>query len=121
MERFIRNYPRMRERKNAIQSQSMTANYSAMPRGGGGSRSTENVALRQLAPGEEYILRAIERAIEDVGRMDNGREVLTVVEYVYWMRFTMAEAAEFSHLSERTAQRRADKFVYAVAKNLYFL
>lgn len=66
-------------------------------------------------------MRAVERAIEDVGRMENGREVLLVVEYVYWRRFTMIEAAEFTHLSERTAKRRADKFVYAVAKNLDYI
>ena len=53
IQRTIRAYPDLRARKDAMQAQSVTASYSADPRGGGTGRTTELAALRGLAPGEE--------------------------------------------------------------------
>ena len=121
VEKVIRNYPLLRERKADRQRKSVTASYSGMPRGGGTSRTTENVAFRQLSRREDEDFYAVETAIEDVGRSEFGGEILRVVEYKYWRGYNFAYVADVVHISENTAKRRADKFVYAVARNLGYI
>ena len=116
---IIRRYPMLRARKEAKQAQSLTANYSGMPKGGGAGRNTEAVALRGLSAEEERCLRAVEKAIEDVGRQQTGGEVLRVVEMYHWRGVRNFETVgDLLHMSRNTAKRRNDKFVAAVARNL---
>lgn len=119
VEKVIRNYPDLRARKNAKQGQSVTASYSGMPRGGGAGRNTESAALRCLSPREEADLRAVEKAIEEVGRQELGGEVLRVVELYQWKGVRNFETiGEMLHMGRNTAKRRNERFLYAVAKNM---
>lgn len=122
VERVIRNYPLLREKKNARQVQNMIASYSGMPRGGGAGRNTESAALRCLSPREEDDLRAVEKAIEEVGCQELGSEVLRVVELYHWRGVRNFETiGDMAHMSERTARRRNERFISAVARNLHYL
>lgn len=122
VEKVIRNYPDLRARKNAKQGQAVTPSYSGMPRGGGAGRNTESAALRGLSPREEADLRAVEKAIEEVGRQELGGEVLRVVELYHWRGVRNFETiGDMAHMSERTARRRNERFINAVARNLHYL
>ncbi len=115
--RVIRNYPALRAAKDAVQSVSTTANYSGAPGGSGGSRRTENSALRQLSPREEDDLDAVERAMERV-----SDEVLEVVRLYHWKGVRNFETVGYRlHISPRTARRRNGRFVWEVAKNMGYL
>ena len=45
---MIRDYPALKEAWNDLHSQSMTPDYSGMPKGGSSGRTVESIALRQL-------------------------------------------------------------------------
>ena len=118
----IRAYPQLRARKDALQGQSMTANYSASPRAGGASRTAENVALRALAPAEGDALSAVEQAIALVALQPDGDKVLRLIRRYYWgygEGFLLI--AELVGLSEKTARRRNAQFIRYVAYNLHLL
>ena len=87
IQRTIRAYPDLRARKDAMQPQSVTASYSADPRGGGAGRSTEQAALRWLAPGEEQALDAVEKALDDADT--RTREIREFIKMHYWRGYTM--------------------------------
>lgn len=114
--RFIRAYPDLRLRKEALRSvsHSMDGVHTAP------TRATENIALRQLSPFEEKILDAVQLAIEDIGRSRDGREVLAIVEMVDWGRYSVEGAALKLHISPETAKRRRGRFISEVANNLDF-
>jgi RinA family phage transcriptional activator len=104
------------------EAQNLIANYSAMPRSGGVSRSTENAAMRALSAREyeEYI--AIKYAVEAVLQTKDGNEILRVVSMYHWDRLKNFDIiASKVNISERTARRRNSQFVYLVAKNMRYM
>ena len=114
--RTIRNYPALRQAKDALQTVSATANYSGMP-GGSGGRATEESALRQLSPREESDLDAVERALERV-----SDEVRDVVRLYHWKGVRNFETVgDLLHMSRNTAKRRNSRFVFEVARNMGYL
>lgn len=120
--RAIRQYPALVSAKEDKQTQSMTANYNAMPRPGGVHRTSEDVALRQLSDREEEIVYAVGKAVEEIKRHADGHEVLAVVKLVDWDRSHGTDEAAYKlHMSERTARSRRNRFIYAVAKNMHYL
>lgn len=48
---MIRRYPSLKAEYEDLHSQSMTADYSGMPRGGEASRTAETVAIREQSGG----------------------------------------------------------------------
>lgn len=114
--RTIRNYPALRQAKDALQAVSATANYSGMP-GGSGGRTTEESALRQLSPREESDLDAVEQALERV-----SDEVRDVVRLYHWKGVRNFETVgDLLHMSRNTAKRRNSRFVFEVARNMGYL
>lgn len=120
--RAIKCYPILTKAKGDAQSGSVTANYSGMPKDRNPSRTTENSALRQLAPREESDLYAVSLAIDDMRRAQDGDEVLRVVELYHWKGVHNFETiGDLLHMGATTAKRRNARFVYEVAKNMGYL
>ena len=118
LERALKEYPSMRERKAELQSSPLTPNYNPMPSGNSPSRTTENLAARQLPEEEERWLDAIEKAIEDVRKQADGDAVMGLVSCIYFKKtHTLNGAAALHHMSESTAKRRVGRFLIAVAKH----
>lgn len=119
--RTIRHYPILAEVKADKQGQSVTANYSGMPKGGGAGRTTENCAVRQLSPREEEELDAVRMAIDDIGRQRDGGEILKIVKLVDWEKtHTVDGSAMELHMHVNTAKSRRSRFIRAVAKNMKY-
>lgn len=114
--RVIRYYPEMLLQREALRSVSHNDGVHTAA-----SRTTENIALRQLSPREEEDIDAVQRAIEDVGRQRDGAEVLRVVELVDWGPYTVQGAAVKLHMDRNTAGARRWRFIMAVARNLRYL
>ena len=117
--RVVRAYPFLKSQKEAIQGQSVTANYSGEPRAPGPSRSAENAALRQLAPAEEEALEAVERALERVRLWHDGERYADLFEAYYFRREgRLLDCAERRYITERTARRRNAQFLKWVAEGM---
>lgn len=113
---MLKAYPELRERKDEIQAQSVTANYSGEPRGGGNSRAVENAALISLAPAEERVLEAIESALEELDTMNAiYRKYITLR---YWKGYTHTDAAYRISVASSTADRINRICIRTVAKNI---
>lgn len=118
----IRRYPELKARKEDLQSMNITANYSAMPRSGVSSRTTENIAIKQLAPADERELLAVEKTIEVINRHKDGEDILKVIDLVDFKRTHLLNGAAIAcNISEKTAKRRRRIFINECAHQLgYF-
>lgn len=115
---MIRRYPELRERYAALHSPSMTANYSGMPKAGGASRGTEEIAVLELPTTAQREYEAVRRAIEQTERLGNGRDRLKVIRLVLWDRsHTLQGAALIVPCHYKTAQGWHNAFIRSVAKN----
>lgn len=118
VERALREYPALKERKRALQSSALTPNYNAMPGGSEPSRTTESLAMRQLSEEEEKWISAIDKAREDMRNRCDGEEIMRLVTMVFFdQTHTMTGAALKTHVSLSTAQRRVGQFIAKVAEH----
>lgn len=115
---MVREYPDLHEQYRELHSQNITANLSCMPGGGnGGSRTVENVALRELPGIKQREYHAVAKAIEITGYLDTGKERLNIIELVYWRQDCNLEQAAYKlHLSVPTAMRYHRQFIHLVGK-----
>lgn len=118
---IVRMYPAYLERYRALHDVSMTANYTGLPGGSTPSRSTEDVATRELTQTEQKSLDAVEAAIRATQRRPDGAERLRFIGLVYWPKqldqgLRMYEACAKVNISERTAWRWHRDFILTVAK-----
>lgn len=116
---MIRKYPALSEKYKDLHEQSVTANYSGMPRGGDVSRSVEEIAVRELPFTEQREYEAVRLAISQTERYKNGRERLRVIRLAYWdgCEKTLDEVAAATHFGVATIWRYHGAFIKLVAKN----
>ena len=113
---IIRRYPELKEEYKELHSTAMTADYSGMPHGHGGSRTVEEIAIRELPHNSQREFEAVRHAIERTRVMKNGRDRLQVVSLVFWKRTHSLEgAAQTIPCSYRQARRYHSDFILLVA------
>lgn len=114
--RIIRDYPGLKKQWDDLHRQSVTADISGMPRGGGAGRVVETVALLQLPANDQHEFDAVRRAIEATSLLDDGNIRISMIRYVYWQkkRHKIKDAALLVHVSQRTAERWHSEFVCLV-------
>lgn len=118
---ITRMYPVYLARYRALHGVSMTANYTGLPGDSTPSRSTEDVATRELTQTEQRGLDAVEAAIRATLRRKDGLEKLELIKLVYWPKnyrqaLTLREAGDKLYISERTAKRWHRDFILTVAR-----
>lgn len=116
---MIRNYPALSEKYKDLHAQSVTANYSGMPRGGDASRSVEEITVRELPFTQQREYEAVRLAISQTERYQNGRDRLYVIRLVFWTnpRNTLDMASIMVPCHYKTAQKWHNEFIRLVAKN----
>lgn len=113
---IIRAYPARKQEYEELHRQTITANISGMPGGGGISRGTESIAIRELPGTQQREFEAVRRAIQATKQLPTGRERLELIEMVFWKKsHTLSGAAYKLNLSYTTAQRYHGEFVLSVA------
>lgn len=113
---MIRRHPKLKEKYADLHSQSLSASLSGMPSGTEVSRSTENVALRELPTTEQREYEAVRQAIEATERYNNGTDRLKVISLVLWKQtHTLEGAALQVPCSIATAKRYHGEFIRLVA------
>lgn len=134
--RAIINYPALKAKKDELQSMATTPAVQSVtveggktvtvyPTGGSGgnSRKTETAALRELPPMEERALNAVSIALEAMSLLPDGRHRLALIR-AYWWKMShrnMDLAAAYVNVSERTARRWNNAFVWTVAMEMGFV
>lgn len=112
---MIRAYPELKQEYEALHSQAVTADLSGVPHGGGASRTTEMIALRQLPETAQKEYDAVTKAIEITKKKPGGEHRIAVVDLVLMKgTHTIAGAAAKLHCSTETASNYHREFIYLV-------
>lgn len=112
---MIRLYPGRVQLLRDMQSATITAKYSAAPRSGGASRTTERLAMASLGDVDREV-EAVRGAIEETEARKDGKLRMKLIRLYYWDRIGRIDAvARRCHISEATARRWHGEFVRAVA------
>ncbi len=115
---MIRQYPDLKREYEDLHSQKVTADTSSITGGGGASRTTELVSLRQLTPSKQKEFDAVDQAIRKTRQMPSGKDRLKIISLVYWKeRLTIEGAAMRIPCSKETAWRYHRDFVRLVGKS----
>lgn len=119
---MIRRYPSLKEEFEDLHTFAVTPSYGGTVGGGGVSRATEDVAVRELPSNKQREYEAVRRAIAATERMAAGRDRLRVIELVFWKRsHTLDGAALMIPCSYRTARRYHAEFIMLVASFFGFM
>ena len=118
VKRMIRDYRGLKAEYDDLHTQSITANTSGTPSGGGTGRAVESIAMRELPPDDQKAYDAVTRAIRATMVLSNGTERMAMIRYIYWCREErkVKDAALRAHVSVPTAKRWHGDFVRLVAK-----
>lgn len=116
--RMIRDYRSLKKQYDDLHSQSITADLSGMPKGGGSGRTVEAIALRELSADDQKVYDAVSRAVELTKLLPDGSDRISMIRYIYWHKksHTVKDAALQIHVSRRTAERWHAEFVRLVGK-----
>ena len=115
---MIRMYPTYKLEYEALRTQSMAIDMSGMPKGGGVSRTLENLAIRELPATKQREYEAVRRAVEETKKLKNGKERCLIIDLVYWKNsHTLAGAANVVGYSVDRAKQLHGDFVRLVARN----
>lgn len=114
--RMVLDYPGLKKNLDDLHEQSITANLSGMPRGGGTGRTVEGLALRQLGPGDQKVYDAVSKAISITAGQPAGDEHLQLIKLMYWSKRNLPakHAALRLNISYVTAKRWHGSFVRLV-------
>lgn len=112
---IIRQYPELKRREAALHDPTITPLYAPLTGGTGASRTTEDIALRELPPADRRALDAISSAISTTMRYRNGSLRVRLIDLVYWERSCSIEGAAIRlHVSIGTAKTWHSAFVELV-------
>lgn len=100
----------------------LTAKYNAMPRGGGTSDPTYQMAARQLPVQEQREYEAVNAAVWRTKQYPNGKQRMELIRLVYWKHsHTVDGAGEVVGYKERQAREIHGEFIKLVARYLGLL
>lgn len=118
---IVRDYPQRCKQLQELRQQSMVADGSGMPKGGGASRMTESVSMRQLPPQEQREYDAVHRAWARTGRMKTGKVRQEIVRLTMWRGYTIDGAAMIVNESPASTRRYRWQFIMLVGREYGFL
>lgn len=113
---MIRDYPERAKEIRELRQQKVTANTGGIPGGGGASRTTEGVAMRELPDKQaqrEY--EAVHKALARTRARADGKLHLEVVKLTMWKGYSIQGAATMTNTAPDTARRYRWQFVMMVA------
>lgn len=115
---MIRDFPMVERTWKDIHEQSITANVTGMPRGGGVGRTVEVIAMRQLPLEDQKLYDAVTLARAHTLLMPNGEERMKLIRLLYWSKkkLKVKDAAILIPVSEITAKRWHGDFVRMVGR-----
>lgn len=120
---MVRDYPERAKEIKDLRQQKITADLSGMPRGGGASRTTEGISMRELEDKQaqrEY--EAVHQAISRTRSMKEAKLRLEVLKLTMWNGCTIRDAeARVAGISGATIKRYRRQFILLVGKCYGFM
>lgn len=115
---MVINYPNRKAEYEEIHLQPIVANISGMPSGNSVSRSTENVALREMPPLKQKEYDAVTRAIEITKLLPDGEKRLELITRMYWKggRIGIKDVIYHIGIGEATGKRWHARFIQLVGE-----
>lgn len=92
---MVKRYPELKEEYNERKIQRTTRNFESTVKGTEASRTTENVALRQLPPAKQAEYDAVTKAIEKTKEKKNGEIRLLLIDMVFWKQSHTLDGAAY--------------------------
>lgn len=118
----LRDFPLLQEKYSALHESSVIAKYGASGGGScGASRTTENIAIRELPLQEQREYEAVRNAIEITQNRRDGELRLKLIHLMYREGFRLTDAAYKLHISDRTALYWHGDFIRLVGYRLGLL
>lgn len=118
---IIRDYPQRCKDLKELHQQEMIADNNRTPGGGGASRITEGVAMRQLPPQEQREYDAVHKALQRTAGMKSAKARLDIVKLTMWRGYTIPGAAMIVHETEQTTRRFRWQFIMLVGCTYGFI
>lgn len=116
--RMVTNYPNRKREYEELHSQSLVAEMSGMPSGNSVSRSTENVALREMPPMKQQEYDAVTRAIEITKLLPDGEKRMELISRMYWQggKLGINDVVYKIGIGEATGKRWHARFIRIVGE-----
>lgn len=113
---MIRRYPALKADHEQLHTTTMTMSYTEHIGDSEASRTTENIAIRELPTTEQREYEAVLRAIKATKRYKGGDERLAIIRLIYWDKsHNIDGAAIVTHCSSSSAHRYHTEFLRLVA------
>lgn len=116
--RMIANYPNRKREYEELHTQSISAVVFGMPSGNSVSRTTENIAIREMPPMKQREYDAVTRAIEITRLLPDGDSRLDLIKKMYWSgrKLGINEVIYRIGIGEATGKRWHARFVRIVGE-----
>lgn len=114
--RMVRNYPARKAEYEALHCQSLVADTSGMPGGSCVSRTTENIAIREMAPAKQKEYEAVTQAIRITEMLPSGDKRIELIERMYWKgrKLRIDDVVMPLYISDITGKRWHSEFIALV-------
>lgn len=118
--RCVDDYPQLKVQHDLLHEALGAADMSGMPRGGGASRSTENIALRTMSREDELAYDAVTCAINHTMQLTDGEKRIELIRLTHWSnrRMTVEGAGRLIGWASASAKRKHSDFIWVVVKYL---
>ena len=115
---MIRDYRGLKAAYEDLHSQSIAADTSGLPKGGGNGRTVESITMRTLPVDDQKAYDAVSRAVEITQLLPDGELRLALIRFAYWGQGQrrVKDAELVLPISRRTAERWHAEFVRLVGK-----
>lgn len=119
----VRNYPARKAEYEELHRQSMCSDMSGLPRGGGDGRTTENIAIREMAPMKQLEYDAVTRAIEVTRLLPDGNNRVTMIDRMYWRgkKLNIDDVIYTVGVAEATGKRWHGAFIRLVGEFMGYI
>lgn len=116
--RMVRNYPARKKEYEELHKAGLSSPISGMPGSADVSRTTENIALRQLPPQKQREYEAVNRAIEITKLLPNGEKRMELIKKMYWSgkKLHIGQVIYQVGISEATGKRWHARFIKIVGE-----
>lgn len=115
----IRAYPELRKKMMEPIHTPVTAKYGPHAGQNGAGRALEGAVVKRLSGRDVAEFEAVDAAIRETSKLENGEARLAIIDLVYWKRsHTLAGAGMQIGYSYRRTKDLHQQFVCAVAENL---
>lgn len=116
--RMVRNFPARKKEYDELHRVTLSSPSSGLPGSTDVSRTTENIALRQMPPQKQREYDAVNRAIEITRLLPDGDKRLELIRRMYWggKKMYIGQVIYNIGISEATGKRWHARFIRIVGE-----